>query len=124
MKIQRFSIISMALAVTLGAVGAHLLKGHLETKYLETFETGVRYQIYHSLALLWLSDKFKSHNRILTPYLFIGGIFFFSLNCILYALTQQKIFVILVPIGGFCFIIGWLCLFFEIKKIYNNLNIK
>ena len=109
----------MALAVTLGAVGAHLLKGHLEAKYIETFETGVRYQIYHSLALLWLGNKSDSNIKLYTPYLFIVGIFFFSLNCILYALTQQKFFVILVPIGGFCFIFGWLCLFFEIKKVYK-----
>ena len=120
MKLQRFSIISMAMAVTLGAVGAHLLKDKLPLKYFVTFETGIRYQIYHSLALLWLSDKLSNSKRIITPYLFIAGIIFFSLNCILYAVTQEKFFALLVPIGGFCFIFGWIFLIFEIKNLYQT----
>ena len=120
MFIQRFSIISMALAVAFGAIGAHLLKEELSPKYLTTFETGIRYQVYHSIALLWLSDKVLGKKSIFTPYFFIIGIFFFSLNCILYAVTQEKIFAMLVPIGGFSFIIGWIFLLFELKKFSNS----
>ena len=105
----------MILAVTLGAVGAHLLKSQLPAKYMETFETGIRYQVYHSLALLWLSDK-ASKVRVFTPYFFITGIVLFSFNCILYAVTQERAFAMIVPIGGFSFILGWIFLLFELKK--------
>ena len=120
MHVKKFSIISMAIGISLGAIGAHLLKGKIPELALETFETGVRYQIYHSLALLFLSDKLIKEKRIYSVFMFMLGIFFFSLNCYLYAITQVKTFAMLVPIGGFLFIFGWIVLLFEIKKLKQN----
>ena len=120
MRIKKFSIISMAVGISLGAVGAHLLKGKVPELALETFETGVRYQIYHSLALLFLSGKLIKEKRVYSIYMFMLGIFFFSFNCYIYAVTQIKTFAMLVPIGGFFFIFGWIVLLFEIKKLKQN----
>ena len=110
-----FASISMAIAISLGAVGAHALEKTLSLKALSTFETGIKYQIYHSLALLFLglniSTKAESEKLYFRSMnLFIIGIFLFSGNCIIYALTEIKTFAMIVPIGGFSFIGGWICL--------------
>ena len=106
-------------AVMLGAFGAHALKQHLSEKYLETFQTGVTYQYYHGLALLFLgllSKQFTSLNTNLSFYSFSVGILLFCFNCYLYATTQTKIFAMIVPFGGILFIIGWCGLFYQLYR--------
>ena len=106
-------------AVILGAFGAHALKGILDATQLVSYETGVRYQFYHSLALLitgiayaWQPAKMFKW----ATFSFITGILMFSGS--LYLLTFLKIsgqvglkgLGIITPIGGIFFILGWIFL--------------
>ena len=109
-----------AIAVALGAFGAHGLKKIVEPETVQTFQTGVQYQMYHALALLLtglLYEKsFQKFARI-AGILFIIGIILFSGS--LYLLTAGKAAEttsldkagIITPFGGLCFIAGWLFLF-------------
>lgn len=108
-----------ALAVVLGAFGAHALKQVLTPEMLQTFETGVKYQFYHSFALLATGVAFIGfpHKQLkLASTFFIIGILLFSGS--LYALTLLKMngavglggVGIVTPIGGLFFILGWLFL--------------
>ena len=75
--------ISGALCVALGAMGAHALKDKIPAENLQTFETAVRYQFYHTIALILiviLSDKIKSKFLNYSSTLFIIGIFLFSFS--------------------------------------------
>ena len=115
-KYLTISFALLSLGIAFGAVGAHALEKILEAKYLATFETGVRYMIYHTLGLMMLSSvsRFKELNKC--RFLILIGIIFFSGNCLLYAFTKTKIFALLVPIGGFSFIIGWIVGLVELNK--------
>lgn len=113
-----------ALAVVLGAFGAHALKAKLSPDMLAVFETGVRYQFYHSFGLMitgicYGMSQFKNVKAITA--LFISGIALFSGS--LYAIVFLSISGtsigpagILTPIGGLCFIIGWILLFLGLIK--------
>lgn len=113
-----------ALAVVLGAFGAHALKAQLPADQLQVFETGVKYQFYHSFALLvtgiaYASYPFKSI-RLATVF-FIIGIVLFSGS--LYAMSLLSIkgvgigpVGIITPIGGLFFILGWLFLLLGVVK--------
>ena len=115
-----------ALAVALGAFGAHALRGRVSDVAVNTFENGVRYQFYHVIALVLIGILFKEFPNKWIRWsgdLFILGIFLFSGS--LYALTGflaaakpgfQWIGVI-TPYGGLAFIAGWFCLFVGIGKI-------
>ena len=114
-----------ALAVVLGAFGAHALKLILSPDQLQTFETGVRYQFYHSFALLATGITYASFtNRQvkLAGTFFLIGIILFSGS--LYLLTFLKLngdvglkgLGILTPIGGVFFILGWLFLLIGILR--------
>lgn len=105
------------LAVVLGAFGAHALKDKLEPSQLQVFETAVKYQMYHAIALLILgfaADKLNLQFATYASYLFIAGIIFFSGS--LYLLSCKSILGIehwkflgpITPIGGLCFILAWL----------------
>lgn len=135
-----FSGFSAAMAVALGAMGAHFLKSKLETGLitetnLQTFETAVKYQIYHSIAILivvLLADRFKDKS-VVSPstmlrvnsteplfqragYCFMLGIVFFSGS--LYLLSTANLLGLssvrwlgpVTPIGGLFFITGWILL--------------
>lgn len=113
------SSIGLFLAVAFGAFGAHLLSAKLSDKALSTFETGVRYQFYHALALFSLACL---HTRVVqlkpkwTYRAFLIGILLFSFNCYFYALSGMKFFAMIVPLGGLSFLFGWLNLIFRLKK--------
>jgi uncharacterized membrane protein YgdD (TMEM256/DUF423 family) len=127
MKMER-KILSVAsvlgvVAIILGAFGAHALKKILSVEQLNTFETGVKYQMYHALLLLFiattplLADKAKK--GIL--YLVVVGILFFSGSIYLLAtndLTSFDFRVIgfVTPIGGLLLICSWVWLFVEVYK--------
>lgn len=104
---------SAALAVAAGAFGAHALRARLAPDLLAVFETGVRYQMYHALGLLIVS---LAATRIPHPgvraagSLFVAGTVVFSGS--LYALSLSGIrgFGAITPLGGVCFIAGWLAL--------------
>jgi uncharacterized membrane protein YgdD (TMEM256/DUF423 family) len=114
-----------ALAVALGAFGAHALKGRVSDVAANTFETAVRYQFYHVLALLMLGVLYKELKNkwiLLSGNLFIAGIVLFSGS--LYALTFLTTSVnqgfkwigIITPIGGLAFIAGWFCLLMGVMQ--------
>lgn len=117
-----------ALAVIVGAFGAHKLKLSLSPEQLQTFETGVKYQFYHVFAIcivgmLWL--KFPAANWSLPAICFIIGILFFSGSLYLLACkellnlsaTAKSIIGPITPIGGLFFIIGWVSLAIKIFNI-------
>jgi len=110
---------SMAMAVGLGAVGTHVLATIRSHTQMLTFETGVRYQIIHSLALLIIATL---HSKVVhlkpkwTYRLFIAGIILFSFNCYLYTYTGIKLFAYAIPFGGFAFILGWLFFINVLKR--------
>lgn len=99
----------LALAVMIGAFGAHGLKSMVSPEKLVTFETGVRYHFYHGfgLLLLGLYQLHASSKLRLTHWAFLLGILLFSFNCYLYVVTDVKVFAMIVPVGGALFILGW-----------------
>ncbi len=110
-----------ALSVAIGAFGAHGLKQLVDAQEIATFETGVRYQMYHSLALFIpallpsLSDSTKKwvfRFFLLGIFLFCGSIYLLSLNSVLP--FNSTSFGFITPIGGLFFIIGWLRLFYGV----------
>lgn len=100
-----------ALSVAGGAFGAHALKGKLTDSALASFETGIRYQMYHALALLLVAILIGQYPAVkaLVPvgWCFIAGIVLFSGS--LYGLTLGgiKAFGPVTPLGGVAFIVGW-----------------
>jgi uncharacterized membrane protein YgdD (TMEM256/DUF423 family) len=103
-----------ALAVALGAFGAHALEGRLSADLLSIYETGVRYHFYHALALLGvvavLSRWPDSGAAVAAGWLFVIGIVIFSGSLYVLAFTGIRWMGAITPIGGVAFIAGWLCL--------------
>lgn len=99
----------LALAVIIGAFGAHGLKNMVTPEKLVTFETGVRYHFYHAfgLVLLGLYQLHSNAKLNLSHLAFSAGILLFSFNCYFYVLSDMKVFAMIVPVGGVMFIIGW-----------------
>lgn len=111
-----------AIAVILGAFGAHGLKDALGPEnihQLQSYETGVRYQMYHAFAIILLGvfAKVFGENKLLSGslWLFISGIIFFSGS--IYILSTRSLTGLdwtwlgpITPIGGLCFIGGWVLL--------------
>ncbi len=106
-----------AVAVIFGALGAHALKARLEPDSLKSFETAIRYQAWHALALLALgTGSFSLTRSRAIAICWIIGIFLFSGS--IYMLSTASIWGISVgflgpitPIGGLFFIAGWILLF-------------
>lgn len=110
-----------ALTIILGAFGAHVLQENLSVNELKSFETGVRYQMFHVLALLFVNTYkgFNSRTKKSISLFFFSGILFFSGS--IYAITlgvDAKNIWFITPFGGLLFIIGWLkiALFFNKNK--------
>ena len=110
------------LSVALGAFGAHSLNELLTTEKLNSFETGVRYQFYHSLALLIIGlNANKLNATVLIGKFMLIGIVFFSFS--IYLLSLQELIGInlsilgpITPIGGLLLMISWLILIFKNYK--------
>ena len=100
----------MFLAVGLGAFGAHALKARLEPDMLAAFEVGVRYQVYHALALLLLA-ALRGPSK--AAWCFTAGIILFSGSLYILALTGVRKWGAVTPIGGVLFLAGWLILLFS-----------
>lgn len=102
------------LAVALGAFGAHGLKNRLSADMLAVFETGVRYQFYHSLGLFvvaWLMRDYRSKPVVVAGWCFLAGVCLFSGSLYALSLTGVKKLGMITPLGGLMFLIGWACLF-------------
>ncbi|GGE41563.1 DUF423 domain-containing protein [Psychroflexus planctonicus] len=114
-------------AVILGAFGAHALKEMLSAEALASFETGVKYQMYHALLLLFLGVEKriqpKAKNAIY--YLLLVGIIFFSFSIYLLATNNYtnfdfKSIAFITPIGGTLIIIAWFVMLFSFFKKNKN----
>lgn len=107
------------LAVAAGAFGAHLLKPILDATMLGVFETAVRYQMYHALALCVVA-AFGERDRKLrvTPvaWLFVVGIVLFSGSLYLMSLTGVRWIGALTPLGGAAFMTGWGILMWTVAR--------
>jgi uncharacterized membrane protein YgdD (TMEM256/DUF423 family) len=104
--------ITGGLAVILGAFGAHTLKGRIEPELLTVFDTGVRYHMYHALALLAVARARLSGVRLqaAAAWLFLAGMALFSGSLYVLSLTGVRWLGAITPLGGLAFIFGWLCL--------------
>jgi uncharacterized membrane protein YgdD (TMEM256/DUF423 family) len=103
------------LAVTLGAFGAHGLRGRLSPEMLAVFETGVRYHMYHALALILVALVMGRMSGWLIQtagWCFVAGIVLFSGSLYALALSGVTILGAVTPIGGLAFLAGWACLAF------------
>ena len=105
--------IAAFIGVGLGAFAAHGLKSRIDANLLATFEIGVRYHMYHALALLgvaWASTKWPNGFTTSAGWLFVAGIVVFSGSLYVLALTGVRWLGAITPLGGLAFLAGWLCL--------------
>ena len=109
-RLAAIGAISMATAIALGAFGAHGLRDLISDKYLQVFDTGVKYQVYNSLGLLLLS--FSGMERKWPARLILAGMLVFSIS--LYLLSMNEVWGAglkklgaITPLGGLLMISGW-----------------
>ena len=109
-----------ATAIILGAFGAHLLNKKLYTEQLQSFETGIKYQMYHAIILLVLGFQLKESSTI-DQYIFLAFIigtllFSFSIYGLVISSAKNKKIKFLgpiTPLGGLFLVAGWLLLFYK-----------
>jgi len=112
------------IAIVLGAFGAHGLKELISVEAQQTFETGVRYQMYHALMLLFVGSTTVLQNKSKTSifYLVVIGIVFFSGS--IYGLATMTVTNInfktigfITPIGGLLLIMAWVLMLINFLKM-------
>ncbi len=101
---------SAAIAVAAGAFGAHELRTRIAPEMLAVFETGARYQMYHALALVMLGLSTAPGSHRLTRWCFGVGTLLFSGSLYMLALTGERWWGAVTPLGGAGFLAGWICL--------------
>jgi uncharacterized membrane protein YgdD (TMEM256/DUF423 family) len=123
-KISVIASILAALTIAIGAFGAHGLEKLVNAEAIASFETGVRYQMYHTIALLivGLSGVIPAATRKWVFRFFVAGIIFFSGSIYMLALKSVLPFSVsflgpVTPIGGLLFIFGWLRLAYGLLTI-------
>lgn len=113
--------ISGFLAVALGAFGAHALRRRLSSENIAIFQTGVQYQMYHSLAILAVAliRYWATPSTWMTyaAWCFVLGIILFSGSLYLLSTTGKKAFGPITPIGGLAFLAGWVFLAIGSTKV-------
>ena len=100
-------------AVAAGTFAAHVIEGKVDTRLLDAFEIGVRYHMYHALALLGVAlVSARLHGRAIRAagWLMTAGVVLFSGSLYLYAVTGVRWLAMITPIGGVCFIAAWVAL--------------
>jgi uncharacterized membrane protein YgdD (TMEM256/DUF423 family) len=111
--------ISALIAVSLGAFAAHALKGRLDAGLLATFEVGVRYQMYHALALFavaWAITRWPGSTVIASGWLFVAGTMLFSGSLYAISLTGARWLGPITPVGGILLLAGWICLAWSVWR--------
>lgn len=111
--------VAALIGVALGAFGAHALQGRLDPADLETFETGVRYQMYHALALLgvaWLATRWPGPATTFAGWAFVAGIVVFSGSLYMLVLTGPRWLGAVTPLGGLAFLAGWVALAWAVLR--------
>lgn len=116
--------ILVAITIAMGAFGAHGLKEYISEKALMTFETGVRYQMYHSIGIVFigLATPLPSGLKKATFLFLFIGIILFSGSIYLLALNEILPFDsakigFVTPLGGLLFLLGWLRLAYGLVKL-------
>jgi uncharacterized membrane protein YgdD (TMEM256/DUF423 family) len=111
------------LAIILGAFGAHALKKVLSIEELSTFETGVKYQMYHALFLVFIGtiNELSQKAKKTIYYLVVVGVIFFSGSIYLLATNNLtsfdfKVIGFITPVGGLLLIVAWGVLFMNFVK--------
>ena len=111
-------------AVIFGAFGAHALKKVLNEEQLKSFETGVKYQMYHALVLLFIGSYFDAPSSTIY-YAFVIGIILFSFS--IYGLVlsdakgkKMKFLGPITPLGGLLLIVGWALLLYNLSQTIHN----
>ena len=102
--------INSILAIILGAFGSHILEMTLTDKMLSTFQVGVDYQFYHSLALILTgitAQQLRDSLICISGWLFFIGIFIFSGSLYVISLTGITAVGVITPIGGILWILAW-----------------
>jgi uncharacterized membrane protein YgdD (TMEM256/DUF423 family) len=116
---------SGAISVILGAFAAHSLRGRIDPQSLAAFETGVRYQMFHALALLgvglasarWGAQSALGAREIaIAGWLFLAGTVLFSGSLYLLAATGARWLGAVTPAGGLAFIAGWVVLWMGVRR--------
>lgn len=117
------------IAIILGAFGAHGLKKVLTIEQLTTFETGVKYQMYHALFLLFIGTTTLINQKLKKNILnfTITGVLFFSGSIYLLATNSLtpidfKVIGFITPIGGLFLILAWFLLFFDLIRPLKKKN--
>ncbi len=117
--------------IIFGAFATHGLKQLISIESVQTFETGVRYQMYHALFLLFVgsTSHISNKSKKLIYYFTVIGLLFFSGS--IYGLATNlltnfdfKTIAFITPIGGLCLIISWILLFVNFVKISDNIQKK
>jgi len=105
-----FGAVAGFVAVAFGAFGAHALRGKLSPEMLAVFETGVRYQMFHALALLVTAmavARFDGWVARAAGWCFLAGIVLFSGSLYALALSGVRALGAITPLGGLAFLAGW-----------------
>jgi len=106
--------VSAALAVAIGAFGAHGLKERVAPDLLEIYETGVRYHFYHAIGIVLAGLLAERRAGLRSPgvaaWSFVAGTLFFSASLYVLAVTGAKWLGAITPIGGVAYIVGWIAL--------------
>lgn len=112
------------MSVVLGAFGAHGLKELISTESLQTFETGVRYQMYHAILLLFVGSNTiitQKTKRLIFYFVLIGVLLFsgsiYGLATNILTTFDFKNIAIITPIGGLFLILSWILLIIDFVKI-------
>ncbi|MDG1912896.1 MAG: DUF423 domain-containing protein [Flavobacteriaceae bacterium] len=122
-KMRLYGSVFMAISILLGAFASHYLKTILESDSLASFQVGVRYLVYHGLALLTLSNftfnSIKRQKQIVNILVF--GCILFSGSIFILSFKEQFPFSVsglgpITPIGGSLLILGWVLLTFQLIK--------
>jgi uncharacterized membrane protein YgdD (TMEM256/DUF423 family) len=112
--------VSAGVAVALGAFGAHALKARLSPEMLAVYDTGVRYQMFHALALLavaWTGTRWPNSAAItVSGWLFIAGTLLFSGSLYALSLSGVRGLGAVTPIGGLAWLLGWAALAWGVAK--------
>lgn len=114
--------VNALLSVAFGAFGAHMLEGRVADKYLDTWQTAVQYQMFHSIGLIVIAILMST--ALIGPlgslswagYLMLAGIVIFSGSLYILSLTGISILGAITPIGGVAFIAGWIMLIVAAAK--------
>lgn len=111
--------VSAFIGVAAGAFGAHALKSRLQPDLLAVFEVGVRYQMYHALALIaaaWIAGRWPGGAATTAGMLFIVGTLLFSGSLYVLSLTGIRWLGAITPLGGLAWLAAWACLVWAVAK--------